>query len=135
MPSIPSDDPPDDQLLQRVAAGDEEGFILLFRRRRDDVFRFAMHMTASKSTAEDVTQDVFMAVMRDAARYDASRATVKAWLYGITRNFVRRRASHLYVEPLDDDALASVKGPCVAAGNDPLANLTRAEEITTIRRA
>jgi DNA-directed RNA polymerase specialized sigma24 family protein len=37
-----------------------------FRRRQGQVYRFAMHMTASPSIAEDVTQEVFLAVMSDA---------------------------------------------------------------------
>ena len=60
-------------LMGRVAAGDAEAFAQLFRRRQGQVYRFALHMTASPSIAEDVTQDVFLAVMSDAARYDAGR--------------------------------------------------------------
>ena len=82
---------PDDQLLTLVARGDSEAFALLFRRRQGDVYRFALHMTASPSIADDVTQETFMSVMRDAGRYDAARATVAAWLCGIARNHVRRR--------------------------------------------
>ena len=58
--------------MRRVAAGDAEAFAQLFRRRQGQVYRFALHMTASPSVAEDVTQDVFLAVMSDAGRYDAA---------------------------------------------------------------
>jgi RNA polymerase sigma-70 factor (ECF subfamily) len=135
MPGEPSGDSPDELLLRRVAAGDEEAFITLFRRRRNEVYRFALHMTASKATSEDVTQEVFMAVMRDAARYDVSRATVVAWLYGITRNFVRRHeACDHRLEPLADDT-AGRAAAAPAAGSDPLGDLARAEQIATLRRA
>jgi len=111
--------------------GETGAFARLFRRRRAEVHRFALHMTGSSATAEDVTQEVFLAVMRDAHRYDASRATVIAWLCGITRNHVRRRLERdRFLQPLDDDA-ASV----AAASHDPLSELARAERINALRRA
>ena len=54
--------------MAAVAAGDREAFGALYRRRRPDVYRFALHMTGVAATAEDVAQDVFMAVIADAGR-------------------------------------------------------------------
>jgi RNA polymerase sigma-70 factor, ECF subfamily len=122
---------PDDRLLQQIAAGETDAFARLFRRRRAEVYRFALHMTGSTATAEDVTQEVFLAVMRDAHRYDASRATVMAWLAGITRNHVRRRLERdRFLQPLDDDA-----AQVATASDDPLSELARAERVTALRRA
>ena len=134
MTATPNDDTPDEQLVQHIAAGNEPSFVVLFRRRRDQVFRFAMHMTASTSAAEDITQDVFLVVMRDAKRYDAARATVVAWLYGITRNLVRRRGSDKLVASLDDNC-AGVEARAKASNSDPLGDLAKAEEIAMLRRA
>ena len=66
-----SDDPQfatasDEDLLGRVASGDAAAFTALFRRRREAVYRFALHMTGVPSAADDVTQEVFLAVMHDA---------------------------------------------------------------------
>ena len=134
MPSPPSDETPDEQLLRLIAAGDEGAFVVLFRRRKNEVYRFARHMTASNAASEDVTQEVFMAVMRDAARYDAARATVVAWLYGITRNLVRRREDgDRRLQPLDDGNGAEVAN--VTCDCDPLGDLARAEQIAMLRRA
>ena len=88
-----SDDLQDGELITRVAAGDAEAFAQLFRRRQGQVYRFALHMTASPSVAEDVTQEVFLAVMSDAGRYDAARASVAAWLCGIARYHVAARSA------------------------------------------
>jgi RNA polymerase sigma-70 factor (ECF subfamily) len=135
MPPPPSDDTPDDELLRMIAAGDERAFVLFFRRRRNEVYRFALHMTASKPMSEDVTQEVFMAVMRDAGRYVATRATVMAWLYGITRNFVRRREeSDRRLQPLDDES-TGIDAVTIATDSDPLGDLARREQIATLRRA
>ena len=126
---------PDDELLRQVAAGDASAFAELFGRRHADVFRFAWHMTASVSTAEDVVQDVFLVLMRDAQRYEAGRATVVAWLCGIARNCVRQRLDRdRRLEPFD---VAGEHEPASDAGGalDPLADLIRTERIETLRRA
>jgi RNA polymerase sigma-70 factor (ECF subfamily) len=136
MPSSPlSETTPDEQLLERMVAGDEQAFIALFRRRRGEVYRFALHMTGSGATAEDVTQEVFIAVIRDAGRYDPARATVTAWLCGITRNLVRRRLERDRVMVPLDDSEPPGRDAAAASGSDPLADLTRAEGIETLRRA
>jgi len=130
MPAAPpTDRVPDDELLRRAAAGDAQAFAELFRRRHPDVFRFALHLTGSAATAEDVVQDVFMIVARDGARYDAGRATVAAWLCGIARNLVRQRLERdrrlTPVDSADDGGPSAVDSGAV----DPLAGLLRDERI------
>ena len=60
---------PDEALLARIAAGESASLSVLFRRRQQNVYRFALHLTGSPAFADDVTQDVFVAVIRDAARF------------------------------------------------------------------
>lgn len=130
---------PDPQLLGLVAAGNADAFEILFERRKGDVYRFALHMTASPAIAEDVTQETFLVVMRDAGRYDAARATVGAWLCGIARNHVRRRLERdRRLQPFagggaDEDAAFDISQ--LAAEDDPLGDLTRAERIDALRQA
>jgi RNA polymerase sigma-70 factor (ECF subfamily) len=133
---MPSDELQDDELISRVAAGDAEAFAQLFRRRQGQVYRFALHMTASPAVADDVTQEVFLAVMSDAGRYDAGRASVTAWLCGIARNHVRRRADRdRPLQPLGDgDDDDGVDG-ALAVEADALGDLTRAESIEALRDA
>jgi RNA polymerase sigma-70 factor (ECF subfamily) len=92
--------PADDDLIAAVAAGEREAFAELYRRRRPDVYRFALHMTGSPAVAEDVAQEVFLAVIHDARRYAPGRATVTAWLLGIARNHALRRITERRHEPL-----------------------------------
>jgi DNA-directed RNA polymerase specialized sigma24 family protein len=66
----------DDTLIAGIAAGQNDAFAALFRRRRAEVFRFALHMTGLSAIAEDVTQDVFLIVMRDAGRF---RPICRSW--------------------------------------------------------
>jgi RNA polymerase sigma-70 factor (ECF subfamily) len=125
---------PDDDLVRGSAEGDAGAFAELFRRRRGDVYRFTLHLTGAPSIAEDVVQDVFLAVMRDAGRYQPGRSTVVAWLCGIARNFARQRIDRdRPLQPLTDDEGSSDSHPVVEP--DPLGDLTRAEGIDRLRRA
>jgi len=124
----------DDELLARVANGDAVAFTELFRRRQADVYRVAVLMTGSAAAAEDVTQDVFLAVMQDARRFESGRASVAAWLCGIARNHARRR--------LDRDRRtvqlperSELTEPSGTVHPDPLGDLSNAQEIEALRRA
>jgi RNA polymerase sigma-70 factor (ECF subfamily) len=81
----------DDVLLARMVAGDQEAFMLLYRRRHPAVYRYALHMCGNRATAEDVTQEVFMALIRDAKRFDPAQGTLPGYLVGIARNHLRKR--------------------------------------------
>ena len=75
----------DDELLRLVIAGDEEAFTHLYNRRQGAVYRFALHMSGSTAIAEDVTQEVFIVLMSEAARFNPSRGSLSTYLYGISR--------------------------------------------------
>src|SRR3982751_1221158 len=124
----------DDDLIARVARGDAQAFAALFRRRQGDVYRFALHITGAPAMADDVTQDVFMVAMRTAARYEAGRSGVAAWLCGIARNCARQRLGRERpfqpLDEVDEDAIEEA-----GSGADPLIDLTRAEGIAQVRRA
>jgi RNA polymerase sigma-70 factor (ECF subfamily) len=129
----------DDGLIARVAAGQADAFAALFKRRKDVVYRFALHMTGSAAAADDVTQDVFMAVMRDAGRYVTGRSGVTAWLCGIARNHARRRLEgERTLLPLHGNDAESIDEAFQAQPDghpDPLEDLTRAEGIASLRQA
>jgi RNA polymerase sigma-70 factor (ECF subfamily) len=78
-------------LLRRMVAGDEAAFTLLYRRKHPAIYRFALHMSGNAAIAEDVTQEVFMTLIRDAKRFDPARGTLGGFLFGVARNHLRRR--------------------------------------------
>src|SRR5215210_2458288 len=80
----------DAELLRLMAAGDDGAFTALYRRRQGGVYRFALQMSGSEAVAEDVTQEVFLALVRDAGNFDPTRGSLAAYLYGIARNHVLR---------------------------------------------
>ena len=81
----------DEGLLQRMITGDEEAFTLLYRRRHPSIYRFALRMSGNRSIAEDVTQEVFIALIRDAKRFDPARGSFAAFLFGVARNHLHKR--------------------------------------------
>ena len=106
-----------------MLSGDEEAFTTLYRRRQGPVYRFALQMTGNNMIAEDVTQEVFMALISKTAKYDPARGTLASFLYGIARNMVLRRLEK--TAEVEDYA-----GP-----EDILDDLTRRETIEQVRRA
>jgi RNA polymerase sigma-70 factor (ECF subfamily) len=125
----------DNELLRLMLAGDEEALAQLYRRRQGSVYRFALQMSGSKTIAEDVTQEVFLFLMRDGHVFDPGRGALSAFLLGVARNHVLRRLRvDQLLSPLGDD---DDEGPAMQAGTDlcPLDDLTRAETIEAVRKA
>ena len=130
----PVSGPPDRDLLPLIAAGDREAFATLYRRYRDVVFRFALQMSGSDIIAQDVTQDVFLAMMYQADRYDPTRASVSTYLYGMARHMARRRLrrERRFVA-LDHDSEAGSSEPVEPAS--ALDDVVKQQHITCVRRA
>jgi hypothetical protein len=81
----------DIDLMRRTTAGDRDAFATLYQTHHATVYRFARLMTGSTAIAEDIVQEVFLALMRDASRYDPARASLTTYLYGSARHHTRRR--------------------------------------------
>ena len=126
----------DSELLRLMLAGDEEALTVLYRRRQGGIYRFALQMSGSKSIAEDVTQEVFLFLMREGRVFDPSKGAVSAFLFGVARNHVLRRlrSEHL-LAPLGDDSDDDTLFSQPSADICPLEDLTRAETIESVRKA
>ena len=127
----------DSKLVALMLGGDKEAFAELYRRRQRDVFRFALHMSGARDLAEDVTQEVFMVLMRDGSSYDETRGSVNAFLLGIARNHVLRR--------LKQERSFVMMGQCgseeasatneLTLASDQLDVIARNEEIRSVQKA
>ena len=58
----------------------------LYRRHGPLVYRFTLRMSQNPSIAEEVTQEVFLALLRHTDRFDPSRSALSTWLCSIARN-------------------------------------------------
>ena len=88
----------DEDLMRRIAGGSPEALALLHRRFARLIFGLAAQ-TLDRATAEDLVQEVFLAVWRNASRFDPERGTVRAWILQIAHfrvlNELRRRSLFL----------------------------------------
>lgn len=84
----------DHHLVRSVAAGSAEALSRLYDRYAPIVFGLARRILVRLEDAEEVVQDVFAQIWRDAARYEHGRATVAGWVVMLarTRSIDRLRA-------------------------------------------
>jgi len=125
----------DGDLLRLLSGGDEQAFIEFYRKHQGVVYRFALQMSGKTEIAEEVTQEVFVVLMKSANRYDSERGSVAAFLYGIARNFVLRalERERPYITVLDDPA-GDYAGRVVAE-QDIFGDLAQNERLETLRKA
>ena len=125
----------DEELLQRMRAGEEEAFLALYRRRQGGIYRFALRMSGSEAMAEDVTQEVFLTLVRGDGQYDAARGSFSSYLFGIARNqlFKRFEKDRLLTPLTEPDEDSARDHPIVWA--NPLGELARRETIASVRQA
>jgi RNA polymerase sigma-70 factor, ECF subfamily len=91
-------DLPDDPiyLLQRIAGGDRDAFRRFYDRYATLAFTFALRLLGSPSDAEDLVQEIFLQIWRQAQSYTPERGSPEAWLITITRSRAidKLRSSH-----------------------------------------
>jgi len=90
-----SQEPRDDEVMLQVAAGSADALGVLRRRCARLIFAIAVR-SLDRAAAEDLVQDVFLAVWRNADRFDPERGSVRAWILQIAHfrllNEIRRRS-------------------------------------------
>ena len=129
-------EPGDTELLRLMLAGDEEALALLYRRRQGSIYRFALQMSGSNSIAEDVTQEVFLFLMREGHVFDPARGTLSAFLLGVARNHVLRRLRlDQLMTPIGEDDDADAGLAILETDLRPLDELARAETVELVRKA
>lgn len=111
----------DETLALHFARGDEYALREAYARWSRLVFRLALRSLGDRSDAEDVTQQVYISAWRGRSGFDPSRASLSAWIVGITRHRIadaheaRARSRRL------EDALVTEASAHPAAGGEDLA--------------
>ena len=89
----------DEVLVKRVASGDERALSDLYDRYAGLVYGTGMRLLGDRETAQELVQDVFTSVWRNASGFDPARASFATWVYRITRNratdLIRRRKARV----------------------------------------
>ncbi len=109
--------------MQRLAQGDESALSELFERHGSSVYGLARKVVSDAQLAEEVLQDAFLRVAREARAYRPSTAGVLPWLLRIARNaaidIVRKRKRDK--RAAGDDMLEAVADVRVSGALDGVA--------------
>ena len=125
----------DEELMGQLAAGRQDALGPLHGRYASLIFNVAAQ-TIGGAAAEEIVQDVFVAVWRKAGTFDPSRGTFRAWVLRIAHlrvlNELRRRGRRIRLEP-DPEGLrvASVPEP----GPGPPEEAWRTHRRAIVRKA
>jgi RNA polymerase sigma factor (sigma-70 family) len=92
----------DEALMRRYAQGDVAAFDMLYRRHEMRVWRYLERNTGNRATADELMQEVWFAVARDAVRYVPS-ARFTTWLFTIAHHrlidSIRTRRCEISLDP------------------------------------
>lgn len=120
----------DEELLERSRSGCEQSFADLYQRHQGRIFRFALGMSGSSSTAEEIAQEVFLTLLDGLDRFDGGRGSLLGYLLGTARNitFGYLRRERLYLPMSEEESAA------VAPEPDPCTEMIRGEKAQDVRR-
>ena len=120
----------DGELHRAALAGSGEAMAALYRRHGGLVYRFTLQMSRNDAVAEEITQEVFLALLTEIGRFDAGRGELSTWLCGIAR---RQLWKHLQrsdaAGALDEENTAELE----FSGDGPAELLLRSEAVTAVR--
>jgi RNA polymerase sigma-70 factor, ECF subfamily len=111
---------PDSALVEHMMAGDESALAALYDRYSGMLFAMLLRILRDRHAAEEVLQDLFLQLWRNAGSFDASRGSLPAWLMVIGRNRaisrLRRRDSHETPEDVEAWPANAVPSPADIEG-------------------
>src|SRR5580765_6042025 len=120
------------KLLLAAQQGSSEAIGALYHRHGPLIYRFTLRLSRDSAVAEEITQEVFLTLIRHVDRYDSTRgASISTWLCGIARRQLWRHFERTQrFVPIDSpDEPFDPPSP----DDDPAQHLTRAEAIAAVR--
>jgi len=101
----------DQELLLRISAGNEEAFKELYTRYHLPIFNYILRLVHQVQAAEDILQDVFLAIWQSANRF-RGHSSVKTWMFRIAHNQAvswlrRRKNSDQVIDNIENFSLLS----------------------------
>lgn len=116
-----SSDPLQD-LIERCSRGDESAFLAVYKATSGTLFGVALRIVRQECCAEEVLQEGFLKIWRNAHQYDSSRGTPMTWMINVVRNlaldFLRStRSRSMDGERIPEEELETTDDPLVTADN------------------
>jgi RNA polymerase sigma-70 factor, ECF subfamily len=121
----------DEDLMLAYRAGDTAAFETLYRRHRGRLYRFVLRSVKSRSTGEELFQEIWMRVIEARGRY-APQARFTTWLYTIAHNHLvdhwRKRGLSLVTLDAEDAVTAQPDPSDALRARESLARFAAALE-------
>ncbi|MCA1700545.1 MAG: sigma-70 family RNA polymerase sigma factor [Actinobacteria bacterium] len=131
---LPAQELADDELLALIGRGDARAFEIIYERHSGQVFSLANRICSDRASAEEATQDAFLALWRSAGSYEASRGSCRTWILGIVRNraidALRRGGRHDRQRATDEGLEERLRSPLSTEGE-----VTRREQGKEVQEA
>lgn len=115
--------PSDAELVQQVAQGEEEALRALFQRHGGAINALAHRMLGDRQEAEEIVQDTFLRLHRNASSFDRRRAALRTYLFAMARNLCLSRLRARSSRPrkaVDADPHDAAFQAAVGTFDDPL---------------
>lgn len=120
----------DEELHRAALAGNGEAMAALYRRHGGLVYRFTLQMSRNDAVAEEITQEVFLALLTQIDQFDAERGELSTWLCGIARRQLWKHLQRSHAaDALDEVNAAELE----FTGDGPAQLLLRSEAVTAVR--
>jgi RNA polymerase sigma factor (sigma-70 family) len=128
----------DESLISRYASGDAAAFASLYHRHEMRVWRYLKRNVENRATADELLQEVWFAVARDAARYRPT-ARFTTWLFAIAHNrlidVLRGSRAHLSLDSIGHEAPLLANRFTTDEGSEPLAAVLVRDQAQALARA
>ena len=119
----------DKELHRAALAGSGDAMASLYRRHGGLVYRFTLQMSRNAEVAEEITQEVFLALLTRMDRFDAERGSLSTWLCGIARRqlwkYLERNEAG---EVFEEESAVELESP----GDGPVESLLRREAVAAV---
>jgi RNA polymerase sigma factor (sigma-70 family) len=126
----------DRELMARVAIGDAGALEELYGRYGRPCYGLARRILGDDVLAQDVVQEVFLVLWRDAGRYDARRGAFSSWLLSMTHHKAVdcvRREENLRKRHTAAEQLEAAEQPAPAPDDEVWGNLRSAQVRAALR--
>ena len=103
----------DSELIAGVIRRERRAFDLFYDRYAQIIFNLCVRILKDEAESQDVLQEIFLQIWREAERFDASRASVKTWLFTIARSrsldrYRSRKTAKSRIEEQEEDQLQRI---------------------------
>ena len=103
----------DEELMRAVCNGDQSAYQTIVRQHLKSISHYAYRMLGNKKDTEDISQETFLRLWVNAAKWQPEKAKLSTWLHTIARNlcvdYLRKHARTLTQENLESETEAKMQ--------------------------